>query len=290
MNIVTGASGRVGSALVGELHRRGMPVIAVIRDKDKAGMFGDGVQVRIADIFNANVLAQAFNGGSAAFLVTPENMYSEDVIGDAEKVIENYRKAVIASGIKRIVGLSSMGAHLGEGSGNLYISYLLEKAFEDLPVQTTFIRTAYYFSNWLGYLDLAKEHGILPTFFNPDQKIAMVSSADVAQFAAIVLRSKALSAPVYEITSPVEYSSNDLARIFSTYLNREVVAQQIPQEQWIPTLQNIGFSDDAARNMALMTQTVVDTKVFGEKPENLILWNTDMREYLATVEEMKFIR
>ena len=40
------------------------------------------------------------------------------MLGDAD-CIENYRAAK-ASGIKRIVGLS-MGAHIGEGSGNLYI-------------------------------------------------------------------------------------------------------------------------------------------------------------------------
>jgi uncharacterized protein YbjT (DUF2867 family) len=281
MNIIVGATGRVGSALVKELVKREMPVTAVIRDKDKAGMFDDGVRVRIADVFDTEALIQAFSGGSTVFLITPENMCSEDVAGDAGRIIENYRKAVSLSGIKRVVGLSSMGAHVGKGSGNLYISYLLERAFSDLPVRTTFVRPAYYFSNWLGYLELAKEHGILPTFFNPEQKIAMVSPADVAQFAVIVMRSEALSAPVYEITAPTEYSSNEIAQIFGEYLNRDVVCQQVPQQQWIPTLKSAGFSDDAAQNMALMTETVVNATVFGENPADLIIWNTGMREYLA---------
>ncbi|MBK5721801.1 NAD(P)H-binding protein [Dysgonomonas sp. Marseille-P4677] len=280
MNIVTGASGRVGSALVRELNRRGMPTTAIVRNKNNAEMFGDNIHVGIADIFDRDALANAFKGGDTAFLITPENIHSEDVIGDAENVIKNYRAAVEVSGIKRIVGLSSMGAHIGEGSGNLYISYLLERAFADLPVQTTFIRPAYYYSNWLGYLEIAREHGILPTFFKPEQKIAMVAPEDVAQFAAIVIRSQALSAPVYEIEGPKAYSSNDIAKIFGECLNREVIAQQIPEDQWIPTLTGVGFSEDAARNMALMTGTVVNNGIFGEKLEDLIVWNTDMKEYL----------
>ena len=97
----------------------------------------------------------------------------------------------------------------------------------------------------------------------------MVAPEDVAQFAAIVMRSKALSAPVYEIEGPEAYSSNDIARIFGEYLNREVIAQQIPQDQWISTLTGVGFSEDAARNMALMTRTVVNNDIIGEKPEDL---------------------
>lgn len=279
MNIIVGASGRVGSALVKELLKREMPVSAIIRNADKAEMFSDDVQVRVADIFDAEALAKAFVGDTV-FLITPESMHSEDVIGDAKQVIENYRKAVAEAGIKRIVGLSSMGAHLGEGSGNLYISHLLERAFVDLPVQATFIRPAYYYSNWMGYLEPAREHGIVPTFFAPDQKIAMVAPEDIAQFAAIVMRSKALSAPVYEIAGPVAYSSNDIAQIFGKYLNRNIIAQQIPREQWIPTLTGAGFSNDAARNMALMTETVVNSVVFGENPDNRIVWNTEMKEYL----------
>ena len=283
MNIVVGASGRVGLALVNELNKRGMPVTAVIRNADKTGMFSCDTQVRIADVFDANTLSKAFDGGHTVFLVTPESMHSENVIGDAEIVIGNYRKAVIGAGIKRVVGLSSLGAHLGEGSGNLFISYKLERAFVDLPVQTTFIRPAYYYSNWLGYMDLAREYGVLPTFFDPNQKIAMISPADVAQFAAIVMRSEALSAPVYEIAGPVAYSSSNVAQAFAEYLNRDVIAQQTPKEQWIPTLTSVGFSDDAAHNMALMTETVVNTTTFSEKPENLIVWNTEIKEYLAKI-------
>lgn len=283
MNIVTGASGRVGSALVKELTKRGMPVTAVIRDPDKAGIFGGNVQVRMADIFDADALTKAFEGGHTVFLMTPESIHSEDVIGDAGKVIGNYRKAVTEAGIKRIIGLSSMGAHIGEGSGNLYISYLLERAFAGLQVQTTFIRPAYYYSNWLGYLDVAREHGILPTFFDPAQKIAMVSPADVAQFAATVISNGTVPLPVYEITGPVDYSSDDVAQIFGKHLNRDVVAQQIPREQWIATLTSVGFSDDAARNMAAMTATLTDEE--GQPKSKLppTRLKTGLEEYLCSV-------
>lgn len=281
MNVVVGASGRVGSALVKELSERGMPVAAVIRNRDKAGMFNRGVQVRVGDIFDADALSETFEGGDTVFLMTPENMHSEDVLGDAKKVIENYRKAIERVRVKRIVGLSSMGAHIGEGSGNLYISYLLEKAFTDMPVEATFIRPAYYYSNWLGYLDIAREYGILPTFFGPAQKIAMISPANVARFAATVICGEALPMPVYEIASQEDYSSNDVAQIFGNYLNRDVIVQQIPQEQWIPTLLSAGFSNDAARNMAAMTATLTNQNDNPGSEIPLFRLDTKLEDYLC---------
>lgn len=271
----------MGAALVNELVKRDMPILAIVRDKKKTAMFDGQVQCHIADVFDLDTLIKAFGKDDTVFLMTPENIHSNDVLGDAKRMLEIYREVVSRTGVRRVIGLSSMGAHLGAGSGNLYISHLLEQTFTGLPVETTFIRPAYYYSNWMNYIEVARTYGILPTFFHPQQKIAMVSPEDVARFAAIVMRSRILSAPLYEIEGPKAYSANDIARFFSEYLKREVTVQQIPQEQWIPTLTKVGFSPDAAHNMALMTQTVVNATSFGENAENKIVWNTEFEDYLV---------
>ncbi|TGX79461.1 NAD-dependent epimerase/dehydratase family protein [Palleniella muris] len=281
MNIVIGATGRVGTALVNELVKRDMPVLAIARNKNKFAKFDSRVQCHIADVFDLDTLIKAFNGEDTVFLMTPENFHSNDVLGDAERMLEIYREVVYRTGVRRVIGLSSMGAHLEAGSGNLYISHMLEQAFAGLPVETTFIRPAYYYSNWMNYIEVARTYGILPTFFHPHKKIAMVSPGDVACFAAIVMRSRKLSAPLYEIEGPKTYSAHDIARFFSEYLKREVTVQQIPQEQWIPTLTKAGFSPDAAHNMALMTQAVMNTISFGENTENKIIWNTEFEDFLG---------
>lgn len=108
----------------------------------------------------------------------------------------------------------------------------------------------------------------------------MVAPEDVVRFAAIVMCNHVLFAIVYKITGQVEYCSNNIAQFFEGYTNREVVAQQTPCDWWIPTLTSVGFSDDPARNMALMTETVVNITIFGENLADLIVWDTDMKEYL----------
>lgn len=283
MNIVTGAGGQVGSALVKELGKKGMPVTAVIRDTSKSNTFGSDVQVRIADIFNADSLAKAFEGGETVFLITPESFRSDDVLGDGQRMIEVYRKTVEKTGIRRIIGLSSMGAHLDAGTGNLMISHWLEQAFEDLPVETLFIRPAYYYSNWAAYIDVAKEYGVLPTFFAPEQKIPMVSPQDVARFAASAMATPAFTEKVVELAGPQDYSAQEVARIYAQCFGQDIVPQQTPKEQWVPMLIEAGFSRDAALNMADMTTTLTDGEGNPKSNAKLVRMETSLDDFLINM-------
>lgn len=283
MNIITGASGQVGSTLVKELSKNGIPVTAVIRDTSKSDIFGSDVRVRIADIFNVDSLTKAFEGGETAFLMTPESFGSDDVLGDGQRMIAAYRKAVEKAGVRRVVGLSSMGAHLNAGTGNLMISHWLEQAFVDLPVETLFIRPAYYYSNWLAYLDVAKEYGVLPTFFAPEQKIPMVSPQDVARFAASKMATPAFTEKVVELVGPQEYSAQDVAQIYAQCFGQPVVPQQTPKEQWVPTLIEAGFTENAARNMASMTATLTEREKYPKSNAKLVRMKTPLDEFLSSM-------
>lgn len=282
MNIVLGASGRVGSALVEALSAKGQDVKAVVKNSGKAEAFrGKGIDVDIADFFDTTALKAAFEGGETVFLITPENPASRDVLDDTRQIIQNYKEAITASGIRKIVGLSSMGAQHPSGTGNLEQSYMLEYAFTDLQVEQAFIRPAYYFSNWLGYWDTAKDYGILPTFFPVDLKVQMVAPADVAAFAAQLMTDKPYK-PFYEIGEKY-YSSAEVASVFEQKLQRKVEAQQIPREQWKTTLLQVGFSDDAAANLIKMTQAVFDGKTQSENPSEVIAMPTSLASYLEIV-------
>ncbi|WP_424358862.1 NAD(P)H-binding protein [Methanocella sp. MCL-LM] len=280
MNIILGATGQVGSMLADRLLVKGQPVRAVVRDGSRAQeLKSRGAEIVVADYFDMEAMNRAFQGGSSAFLLTPENPASGDVLGDARRMIDNYREAVRSSGVTKIVGLSSMGAQLGPGSGNLMASHMLEHAFAGLEVEQVFIRPAYYYSNWLGYLELAREHGMLPTFFPPGLKLPMVAPPDVAEFLAEVLIRKAPQQRVFEITGPRPYSSADIAQVFGHVLGREVNATQILPQDWESTLLQAGFSKDAAKNLMLMTQMVVDGKTGCETP-NPVRLPTDFESYL----------
>lgn len=268
MNIVVGASGQVGSAIVENLVSRNKRVIAVIRNADKRKELEQlqNISIEIADAFDLPALTKAFKNGTSVLLLTPDDPESNDVMGDTKTILDNYKKAIERSQIKKIVGLSSMGAQLETNSGSLKMSHMLEHHFNDLHIQKIFVRPAYYYSNWIESLAAVQDEGVLPTFFPVDLKMPMISPSDVAQFLADLMSSPVEGEPIFEIEGPTWYSSKDVANAFGKVLNRNVVPQQIPREDWWKTIKQFGFSDDVTKNFVEMTQTIVDGKA---KPEGI---------------------
>lgn len=261
MNIVLGATGQIGFMLANNLLKKGQPVRAVVRNETKAHELKKiGIEVFVADYLDKEALIKAFHNGKTVFLLTPEDPNSDNHLDKVRLMIDNYREAIQASGINKIVGLSSMGAQHEADTGNLAASYLLEHAFDGFNIEQIFVRPAYYYSNWTGYLELIMAQGILPTFFPLEMKLPMISPVDVAEFLADVMIREASQERIYEVCGPRDYSSSDIARIFEKVLNKNVTLQQILPDEWESTLEQAGFTADGIKNLMLMTKAVIDGK------------------------------
>ncbi len=277
MNIIVGATGQVGSNLINELKNKGFPVRAVVRNPDK--LSDKTIETRTADLFNLEQLTEAFNGGTAVFVLTPENPTSNDIIEDTRQIVENYKKAIQATGIKKVVALSCVGSHIDSNTGNVLMSRILEQTLDDLDIEKVFIRPSYYFSNWLGYLETVEQYGILPTFFPEGLKIEMHSPIDLAKFIAKVITDTS-SKKVYELTGQEKYSPLDVANTFSKLLNKNVTVQSIPQDKWKETLMSVGFTENTAVNLSDMTKAVIDNKTVPERPNDTIKLPTTLEKYI----------
>jgi uncharacterized protein YbjT (DUF2867 family) len=284
MNTVLGASGQVGSAVVDNLLKNRQPVRGVIRNKKKAARLKKaGAAVAVADIHDESALTASFRDATAVLVLTPETGEEPDLMKDTRAVLQNYRKAVEKSSARKIVGLSSVGAQHEKGTGNLMMSYMLEHAFEGLPVKQIFVRPSYYFSNWLEYVDTVKADGVLPTFFPVDLSIPMISPMDVAEIIARVMmenKNEDLQT-VYELEGPAWYSSIDVADTFSEILGIKVVTKQIARSEWEKTLKPLGFSKDGIENFIEMTDAVISGKALPEKTNTVsIKGKTSLLQYM----------
>lgn len=278
MNIILGASGQVGSSIVNELKNNNLPVRAIVRNQNTD--FCNEVEVETADFFDREQLVKALEGGSTVFLLTPEDPASNDIIGETKQIINNYKQAIQATGIKRIVGLSCIGAHVEANTGNVLMSRMLEQGFDDLDVEKIFIRPSYYFSNWLGFLETVEQYGVLPTFFPEDLEVDMNSPIDVAKFTAEVIANNSQSSAVFELVGPQKYSSRQVAEIFSKLLCKHVEQQSVPKEKWNETLRSAGFTSNTSVNLVDMTQAVIDDIVIPENPDKAVRLPTTLFRYL----------
>lgn len=260
MNVILGAGGQVGSQVATLMESRGKPVRRIFHHPPKQAVpKAKNSENAVADYFDKESLKKTFSGGDTVLLLTPESTTSEDMLEDAKMVLGNYKAALEGSGIKRVVGLSSGGAQLSPGTGTLQLYALLEETLRDLEMETYIVRPAYYYSNWMMYLDTARNDGILPTFFPTEHAIPMIAPKDVAAFIADVME-KGMEHETAEITGPDLYTPSDIARFMGDVLGRDVTAMQIPREEWLPGLLQAGLSHSSAEYLLGMTQAVIDGK------------------------------
>ena len=243
MYAVVGASGNTGGATARALLSAGAAVRAVVRDAARAlALKAMGAEVAVADLDDAASLARAFEGARGAYVLNPPAYADRDLFARARSLAGNIAEAVRRSGLPRLVVLSSMGAHLESGSGNIGTNRIFERALGELACETVFLRPAYFMENWAWVAPVAAQAGVLPSFLLPtDRPIPMVAAADIGALAARSLRDASLSG-VIQLEGPRTFSADDAARAFSAALGRPVAAVPVPEEEWGPNLEKSGFT------------------------------------------------
>jgi uncharacterized protein YbjT (DUF2867 family) len=279
MNIILGANGQIGSAVVNGLYEKNKPVRAIVRSDKKK--FNLKIETEIADLANANDLIKAFKGGDTVFIITPENFNSNDIFEDTKNYLKNIKIAIQKNNIKKIVGLSCGGAHIDNNTGFILLSRMLENSFDNDDIKKVFIRPSYYYSNWLNYLDTMNNYGILPSFIPMNLKIDMVSPIDVSKICVEkIIDSNLPDKTICELIGLEKYSPNDVAAVFSKLLNKNITVGPIEKKDWKKTLMENGFTENTAQNMFDMTNALVENLAPIENREDAIKTLMTFEEYL----------
>jgi uncharacterized protein YbjT (DUF2867 family) len=244
MYAIVGVTGNTGGIVARTLLARGAPVRAVVRDPAKGRAWeGLGAEVAVADLADAASLAAAFAGARAAYVLNPPAYTMPDIFARAEALAGSILEAVRKSGLEKLVVLSSVGAHLASGNGNIRTNGTFERVLGVLGRSVVFLRPAYFMENWAWVAAAAANEGVLPSFLSPlDRGIPMASAADIGRVAAQVLLDGDTAARVIELAGPRDCSPNDAAAAFTRALGRPVTAVALPEAQWPEVLAGSGFS------------------------------------------------
>lgn len=243
MYAVVGVSGNTGAATARALARRGVRVRVVVRDPAKGENWRERrADVAVADLEDPQSLSRAFEGARAAYVLNPPAYQADDLFARAEALAQNILAAARQTGVPRLVVLSSIGAHLPSGTGNIRTNWIFERILGELGRSVVFLRPAYFMENWAWVAATAANEGVLPGFLSPPERaIPMISATDVGRAAADAMLDDAPGA-VLEITGPRDVSPVDAAAAFSRSLGRTVTAISVPEPNWPDALTQSGFS------------------------------------------------
>ncbi|MDB5025611.1 MAG: NAD-dependent epimerase/dehydratase family protein [Mucilaginibacter sp.] len=146
--IVTGSLGHISKPLTQTLVQKGHSVTVISSKSERqAAIEAIGAKAAIGTIADAEFLTATFAGADVVYLMEALNAGSFfdqdlDIMAAHNQIAHNYAQAIRQSGVKRVVHLSSIGAHMDKGNGILAFHYQVENILNKLPadVAITFIR------------------------------------------------------------------------------------------------------------------------------------------------------
>ena len=182
MYLITGATGNIGKTVAKELILKGKKVRAVSRHENRMKELYDmGAEAFIGDLSDKKFVDKAFEGIDAAFCMIPTDLLSSSIRQYQQDIGRNYADAVQSNGVKHIILLSSIGAHLGNGAGVIDGLADMENYFSSLPyVNVLNLRPAYFMENIYSQIPMIRSSGIIGSAVKGDIKFPIVAAADIA--------------------------------------------------------------------------------------------------------------
>jgi uncharacterized protein YbjT (DUF2867 family) len=226
--LVLGATGNVGSPLVYELQRRGVPVRAAVRNipetaRTRQGSQKAGVEYVKFDYFDADTYQKAFEGITALYLLTP-------VIPNPQGLVQALVDAAKRAGVKKIVRQSAYGAdRVSSNVRMLKWHQDCEKLIEQSGIPYVILRPTGFFQNYLSYADDISRAGVFHLALGSDRS-TYIDARDVARVAAVTLIENGHEGRMYNLTGPQALSNEDIADVLSQVTGDQIKFVPISDE------------------------------------------------------------
>ncbi len=258
--IVTGSLGNISKPLTKELVQKGHQVTVISsnpeRQKDIEAL---GAKAAIGTMQDADFLTVTFKDAEAVYVMETlgvDAFFDQkiDAIAAITKIGHNYKQAIEQSGVKRVVHLSSIGAHTDKGNGLLAFHYNVENILKTLPldVAITFMRPVGFYYNLLGFINTIKTQGVIATNYGGDSKKPWVSPIDIAAAVAEELVMPFEGRKIRYVASD-EISCNELANLLGTAIGKpDLKWVVIPDEQLLKGMIASGMNPQVAAGMVEM--------------------------------------
>jgi uncharacterized protein YbjT (DUF2867 family) len=220
--LIFGATGNIGSRVTERLIARGERPSVFVRNANKAKvLFGDQVEIHVGDLEKPrSSLAAALAGIDEVFLVTdgPDLDSRDRAVAVAAK----------SAGVRHLVKLSTLDVHTGAGTGPWHARG--EVAVRGSGVAFTFIQSAGFMSNALGWSHSIRELGVLRTSTGQG-KIAFIHPDDIADVATAALITRDQDGQSLVITGPEALSYGEMAATIGSAIGKRVLFEEISDQQ-----------------------------------------------------------
>jgi uncharacterized protein YbjT (DUF2867 family) len=222
--LVTGATGRIGSAVTAQLLQRGITTRAMVHrdDERSARLRTAGAEVVVADMFDISQIQAAMDGVDRLYFNPPYHPHALDSA-------VAFAVAARRSRVEAVVALGQWLASPEHPSLMTRQAWLTDKLFELLPdTAHVAVDPGYFADNYLQVLPLTAQLGVLPVPTGHGRN-APPSNEDIARVAVgALLDPHRHDGRAYRPTGPTLLSGAEIAAVIGEALGRKVRHIDIP--------------------------------------------------------------
>ena len=259
MNItLTGSLGHIGKPLTHQLIAEEHTVTVISSNPARSKeIVAAGAIPAIGTLQDVDFLASTFKGAEVVYTLAPPANYFDhnlDLLGYFQTLGSSFAEAIRRAEIKRVVNLSSIGAHLDKGNGILEGTYHVENILNDLPkdVAITHLRPTEIYYNLFQFIDLIKNQGIIASNVEESDLNVWVSPQDIAACVAEEISTPSSGRKVRYVASD-ELTYKEVAGILGSAIGK-------PDLQWVTItdnqmrqgLESVGMQPAIAQGMVEM--------------------------------------
>jgi len=185
MYVITGATGHTGKIISENLLAAGHSVKTIGRSAEKlSDLVAKGATAAVGDLMDAPFLTEAFRGATAVYLMIPPKWDLTDWRAFQRGQTAVFVQALRAAGVKKVVLLSSQGAHLLNGAGPVSGLAELEQALRGIEgLDVLALRAGYFMENLYASVGMIQQAGINGSSLRGDVRFPIVHTRDIAAVA-----------------------------------------------------------------------------------------------------------
>src|ERR1700722_2110876 len=266
--ILTGSLGHIGKPLTTELVQKGNAVTVISSNPEKQkDIEALGATAAIGSIDDVEFLTKTFSGADAVYTMIPRANFLDpnfDLMAGYHKLVNNYAQAIQHSGVKRVVHLSSIGAHMDKDSGLIIAHHNAEIILNKLTdVAITFMRPVGFYYNLNIFSGLIKATGMISSNYGADDIIPWVSPLDIAGAIAKEIVTPLVGRKILYVASE-ELTCNEAATILGEAIGKPNLKWMlISGEELQSRYESFGMNKKIAAGLAEM-QASMHSGIFYE--------------------------
>jgi len=267
--VLTGSLGHITKPLARELiwNDHAVTVISSRAEMEKE-IEALGASAAIGRLEDVDFLTTTFEGADAVYCMTPmPNLWDArvDLVAYYQVFGPKYFEALRRTGVRRVVHLSSVGAHMAKGNGILRYAHEIEGVLDQLPagVSITFMRPVGFYHNLLALIPAIKQSGTITSNYGGNDKKPWVSPIDIASACAEELTTSRPQTRKIRYVASDELSCNEVAQLLGTAIGKPFLKWHVISDlQMLDTLTKAGMNPATARGFVEMNSSMHSGKLY----------------------------